>query len=686
MSSTILRRTATSPSSSATDRAQDRPTRVRALLHGRDEDPAWARPLLLVLLVGTGLLYLWNLSSSGDANNFYASAVQAGSENWKAWFFGSLDSSNAITVDKPPAALWVMGLSARLFGYNSWSMLAPQALEGVLAVALLHASVRRVAGPAAGLLAGAALALTPAAVLIFRFNNPDALLLLLLVAATYCITRAVEAGATRWVVLAGVAIGLGFLTKSGQALLVLPALGAAHLFAGPRTLLRRFGQLVLGLLAIIVSAGWWIGAVALWPAADRPYIGGSTDNSALELAFGYNGLGRLFGGSGNGGGGGGATGGSTGFGGSTGLGRMFAGEFGLEISWLLPAALIFLVALGWVSLRAARRDRVRAALVMWGGSLLVTAGVFSYMQGTIHPYYSVALAPSIAALVGLGSAELWRRGGAVAHLVLAVVVAASAGWALVLLRRNDTATAFQVLVAALAVLALGGIVLRATGARLTRRLAPAILLATVLAVSAPTAAWAAQTAATVHTGSIPTAVSTGSSGSGSGGQMGGGGSDSTSSALTTALQKTTSRWAAATVGSQGAASLMLDSDTAVMAIGGFTGSDASPTLAQFKAYVAAGDIHYFVVSSGGGTGGGTAPTGSDSSTSSSSSSASADRPTPPSGKSGTAPTGTPPGETGSGAGGGSSNGTGSAITAWVKANFTTTTIGGQTVYDLTNPK
>src|SRR5450432_1213288 len=176
----------------------------RRILRGPADNPVWQRPALLALLLATALLYLWDLSSSGDANSFYAAAVQAGSKSWKAWFFGSLDSSNFITVDKPPGALWIMGLSARLFGYNSWSLLVPQALEGVAAVALLAATVRRVAGSAAGLLAGAVLALTPAAVLIFRFDNPDAFLVLLLVAAAYCVTRALSRASLRWLTLAGV--------------------------------------------------------------------------------------------------------------------------------------------------------------------------------------------------------------------------------------------------------------------------------------------------------------------------------------------------------------------------------------------------------------------------------------------------------------------------------------------------
>ena len=293
--------------------------------------PVWARPALAVLLVGTAILYLWNLSASGDANSFYAAAVQAGTKSWKAMFFGSLDSGNAITVDKPAAFLWPMEISGRIFGFNSWSMLVPQALEGVASVALVAATVRRIAGHGAGLLAGAALALTPVAALMFRFNNPDAMLVLLLVAAGYAVIRALENGSTKWLLLAGTLIGFGFITKMGQALLVLPAYALTYLVAAPTSLRRRIAQSLAAGVAVVVAAGWWIAIVELWPASSRPYIGGSTNNSILQLAFGYNGLGRLFGGSGNGAGGGGNRGGAGGFGGATGLQRLFSSDMATEI-------------------------------------------------------------------------------------------------------------------------------------------------------------------------------------------------------------------------------------------------------------------------------------------------------------------------------------------------------------------
>src|SRR6201991_223018 len=208
----------------------------------------WVRPALLGLLALTAVLYIWGLGKNGWANSFYSAAVQAGSASWKAFFFGSSDAANSITVDKTPASLWVMEISARIFGVNAWSILVPQALMGVASVGLLFASVRRWFGPAAGLLAGLVLALTPIAVLMFRFNNPDAMLVLLMVAGAYAVIRAIENGSTKWLMLAGAFVGFGFLAKMLQALLVVPAYALAYLIAGPPKLGKRVVQLLLSLL------------------------------------------------------------------------------------------------------------------------------------------------------------------------------------------------------------------------------------------------------------------------------------------------------------------------------------------------------------------------------------------------------------------------------------------------------
>ena len=335
------------------------------------------------LLLLTAIAYLWGLSKNGYANEYYAAAVQAGSTSWKAWFFGSFDSSSFITVDKTPASLWVMGLSGRIFGFGVWSMLVPQALMGVASVGILYVSVRRWFSANAALLAGAVLALTPVAVLMFRFNNPDALLILLLVGGAWAVTRAIDSEkyAWRWMALAGTFVGFGFLTKMLQAFLVLPAFGLAYLIAGKPALGKRVVHSVIALGAMIVSAGWWVAIVELLPASARPYIGGSSTNSILELTLGYNGLGRLTGDE-TGSVGGGV--GNPGWGGATGLQRLFGGEFGSQIAWLLPAALLSLVVLLVAPGRAGRTDKTRAFAVLWGGWLVVTVPGLQLHAGD-HP-------------------------------------------------------------------------------------------------------------------------------------------------------------------------------------------------------------------------------------------------------------------------------------------------------------
>ncbi|GAA2337824.1 glycosyltransferase family 39 protein [Dactylosporangium salmoneum] len=618
MTTTTLPRTAVAPD------AQRAPGPTR---------PVWQRPALAALLLLTAVLYLWRLGDSGTANGFYAAAVQAGTQSWKALLFGSLDAGNVITVDKPPASLWVMALSGRVFGFNSWSLLVPQALEGVAAVALLYATVKRHFGAVAGLLAGAALALTPVAVLMFRFDNPDALLVLLLVAGAYCTTRAVEKASARWLALAAAALGFAFLTKMLQGLLVLPGFALAYLVAAPTTIGRRFVHLLTAGATLVVSAGWFVALVALWPAGSRPYIGGSSDNSLLELALGYNGLGRILGGAGNRGGGGGGGGmQNTGFGGATGITRLFGDSMGTEISWLLPAALIALVAGLWFTRRAPRTDVTRAALIVWGGWLLVSGVVFSYMSGTIHPYYTVALAPAIGALVAIGGRELWRaRAATSARLVLAAMVFATAAWDFTLLARDASWHPWL----RWTVLVVGGAaaVAFAAGAAFTRRLAVVVALTALLASFSATSAWALATAAQPHAGSIPSSgpATTGGFGFGGGGFGGMGGMGGGSTELTTLLKSTTTKWAAATTGDQTAAELELSTGKSVIAIGGWDGSDPAPTLSWFKAAVARGEIAYYV---SGGRGGGM--------------------------------------------GGGNSE-----IATWVAANFTAETAGNTTVYKLT---
>ncbi|MEV6074395.1 glycosyltransferase family 39 protein [Streptomyces sp. NPDC052069] len=690
---------------------------ARRALRGRPDDPRWVRPAFLGLLLVVALAYLWNLSASGYANSFYSAAVQAGSQSWKAFFFGSLDAANAITVDKPPATLWPMALSVRLFGLSSWAILVPQVLMGVATAAVLYAAVRRRFSAAAGLIAMAVLALTPVAALMFRFNNPDALLALLMTVTVCCVLRAMENGRTKWLVWAGAAVGFAFLTKTLQAFLILPPLAVLYGVFAPGPVRRRLGQLALSALTMVVAGGWWVAIVELMPASSRPYIGGSQNNSFLELTFGYNGLGRINGEETGSVGGGGGRGGGWG---ETGVGRMFNSEIGSQISWLLPAALILLAAGVWLTWKAKRTDTARAAFLAWGGSLLMTAVVFSFMAGIFHQYYTVALAPYVAALVGMGATVLWEeRARWWAGGVLAVTVAVTVIWSYVLLGRTPDYLPWlrwAVLIGGL-VASVGLLLAGRTG----RRLALAVVtLGFVASLAGPTA-YTISTLDTGHQGSIVTAGPSGAGGMGGpggggrggpggggdgggmrggmrppgqgtqqgnqqgggmgrpptggqpgqgqggmpgtapgtapgttgegrmGGGMGGGGvggllnGSSVGAEARKLLEKNAGdyTWAAAAIGSQNAASYQLATGDPVMAIGGFNGSDPSPTLAQFKKYVADGRIHYFISGGGGG---------------------------------------------GMGGGGmGGSAGTSSQISSWVTENFTQVTVGSSTFYDLTRP-
>jgi len=438
--------------STAIDRPFDPPGRrfdaraaVRRMVRGDERDAAWVRPTLLGVTVLAAVLYLVNLTVSGYANTYYVAAAEAASKSWSAMFFGSLDSANAITIDKPPLATALMGLSVRVFGLSSWSILLPQALAGVATVLILFQTVRRSFGPAAAAIAAVVMALTPVAVLIFRYDNPDALLTLLLVAAAWALVRGLDDGRLRWPMLAAALVGAAFLTKYLQAYLVLPAFAAVWLLAAPGSLRRRLGGALASLAVVLATSFWWVAIVELIPTTARPYIGGSTTDSALELLFGYDGLGRIFGGAGPaagappggaavpGFGGPGGPGGSL-FGGEAGILRLFNDAFGGQVGWLIPIALLATAAGLWLRRRAARTDPARAGLVLWGLWFAVTAGVFSLMSGIVHPYYGVVLAPAIGALVGGGVVLLFehRSRARWPAIVLGAgfVITAALGWLL----------------------------------------------------------------------------------------------------------------------------------------------------------------------------------------------------------------------------------------------------------------
>ncbi|PWG64794.1 glycosyl transferase family 39 [Bifidobacterium callitrichidarum] len=729
----------------------------------------------------TAIIMFVNLTASGYANEFYSAAAQAGSKDWWAFLWGSLDSGNAITVDKPPASIWFMALSVRVFGLSSFAILLPEALCGMASVWVLYAAIRRQWGNWAGIIAGLTLATTPVAALMFRFNNPDALLVLLMTSATAAVMRSLEypdarAGnrkRTLWMALAGVCIGFGFLTKQMQVFLVVPGFALAFLLASPTKFLRRIVDGLVAVAALVVSAGWWVALTVIVPSGSRPYIGGSQTDSFLELTFSYNGLGRITGNE-NGavvpGGSGGGNGG--GMWGQTGISRLFDGEYGGQIAWLAPLAFAGIV-IGLIVARHSRRtDLRRASVLAWGSWLVVTWLTFSFMAGIFHQYYTVALAPAVAALVAVVIMGLWsKRDTFWARAVAAVLVFVNTFWAVELLGRSTWLPWLKV--AVLFVGFIAGLLLACTAVaavpmrdfrflrtpgvnRVIGVMGVVGIVMAAVALYAGPLAWTAYTVSTGHTGSIVTAgpnvtsstgmgggpgggmgggpngqggpggmgmpgqsdgqssdsqsqsdgqgddsqsgtqsdgqappsmpgqsqqngsdgdgqsQSDGQSGSqsdgsdsdngqsddsnsssddgqsgsqlqhgpgGNGGGMGGGllGGGTASSEIVSMLQKNAGkyRWAAATTGSQNAASYQLASEEAVMAIGGFNGSDPAPTLEQFKSYVKQGLIHYYI--SGGGMGGNQMG-GSDAA---------------------------------------------SEIASWVAENFEAQTVDGVTIYDLT---
>ena len=506
---------------------------ARRVLLGRETAPRWARPALWAVLLLAAAVYCYGLGGNGDANSYYAAAVLSGTKSWTSMFFGSLDTGNYITVDKPPVALWLMEASCRVLGFGSWQMLLPIALCGVAAVGVLYSAVRRSFGYTAATVAAVVLALTPITVAINRDNNPDPVLVLLTVGAAWCCLEAVRSGRTMPLVWSGVLVGFAFNTKMLAAYMVLPAFFAAYLYAARGSLGKRVRTLLLAGVALVVSSGWWMVIVDSIPAADRPFVGSSTKDTVWDLVTGYNGLARITGGSGGGAGGAGGAGGGANFGGTAGAGRLFNDILGGQISWLIPFAAIACV--GAVVLRGRRRrtDMQRAGLLLWGLWLLTHYVTFSFADGTFHPYYTTMLAPSIAALTGAGGVALlraFRTRSAGWAWVLPLAIAVTAVWAIVLLRRDSGFDSWLwPLIAVLAVAAVAVLLVARAGvlrggslgpARLRLRLMAVGAVAALVALLAGPAAYAADT---VTAGSIQGVNPTGGPTTGNGMGFPGGG-------------------------------------------------------------------------------------------------------------------------------------------------------------------
>ncbi len=589
-----------------------------------------------VLLVAAGL-YLWALDTTGTVNVYYAQAVSAGSQSWSAMFFGSLDTGNFITVDKPPLSLWVQSLSVRLFGFNEWALLVPQALAGLGTIWLTHDAVRRIWGNWAGIAAAAALAATPVTVAMTRSNLPDTVMTLCMVAGAWMLTRAFisTSQSMPWLLGAFAMVGLGFEAKMLQAWIVLPAFGAAYLFFGPSRWIVRFRQLSLaGLLCLVVSFAW-AAAVDLWPG-ETPWIGGSTDGSVIDLVVGYNGLGRVFGDVGT-------NVVANRFDAGPSWLRLFNTDNGHQVAWLLPAAAASMTIGAAVAART--RNRLTAAgVTLWGGWMATHVIVFSQAEGIYHPYYTSALAPALAALVGAGIvlAWHWRHEWSVVAAVSATTVG-SAALVWMLFERASWNTWIGPLALVASAIAAATMVAGSATARagifrigLVGGLGAVLVAMTTYAGASlvtepddggsPTAGpatieasgpgggrnaagqdgqqaapdnTAPDNTAPDNTATNQAAAAGGQAANGGGGRGNDDGGDVDELTNWLIQQWDGETWIVAVTGNETAAPISLAGDGApVMTMGGFSGTDPTPTADELAQYVADGELRYVLAGSG----------------------------------------------------------------------------------------
>ena len=484
------------------------------------DQPPWARPVLLAIAAVAAALFAWNITQAGLAP-FYSVAVKSMSESWKAFFYGAFDPQATITIDKLAGSFAPQALSARIFGFSQWSLALPQVIEGVITVLVMYRVVRRWAGVVPGLLAAALLALTPIAASTFGHSMEDGALVMCLVLAADAYQRAVMDARLRSLLWAGVWVGLGFQAKMLEAWMVLPALAIGYLVAAPVGLRRRLWHIgAAGVVMLAVSLSW-IALYAFTPASDRPYVDGSTDNSAVAMVFGYNGLERfgisfpgavtsgpaVGGGVGAGlpagaaGGGGGFAAGGTGgprpaAGNGFGIGwtKLLGSGYAAEIGWLYPLAVLALVfGLIWRR-QAERSDQIRGGFVFWGVWLLTFGLIFSDMSRIPHTAYLASLAPPLAALSAAGVVMFWRlyRARGWRGWMLPVAVAAELAWTLFVWSSYGGflpwARTAAVVAGVIAVIVLAGAKL---SQRTQARLVTVGLAAGVAAMLAATTTWAA---------------------------------------------------------------------------------------------------------------------------------------------------------------------------------------------------
>lgn len=563
----------------------------------------WEQIGLVVLLVGTATAFLWGLDRNGWANPYYSAAAQAGSQDWKAFFFGSLDAGNLITVDKPPLSIWIMSLSVRLFGLNSWAILVPQALMGVATTWLIYKIIRRSHPAATALLGGLIYGTTPVVLLMSRFNNPEPLMGLLTVAAVFFALKAMNNNRWTWYLLTGTALGLGFMAKQIQAFLVIPALLLAVLLLGVGTVGSRVLRLLGTLAAMVISGGWWMTIVDMTPAADRPYVGGSASNSVLELTLDYNGLARFLRFSADSQPGNAEAPVPSDINYDGGPGRLFNANFAPEGAWLLFTALICALALLvlWRQSGTGRQgSRLMTVGVVWLVSVYL---VLSYMGTMTHTYYIFSIAAPVAIVVPLGIQLLWNlRHRGVPRLIGAVLVSGTGYIAFRIFQYSSDWGFWPLVVACATCLATAGWLLAARPLPRVAAMALVVLSMVISPVATDVITLARPQAGTNPlSGPVannPEALSAHLEAARLGipplaRHLGYG--VAPSDGVTTLLKETSdAEWAAATYTAQNAAQYQLASQRPVIALGGWLGEDPAPTFEQFKTLVEKQKIGYFI--------------------------------------------------------------------------------------------
>ncbi len=602
---------------------------VRRVNIRANDQPAWARPVLAGIAALAALLYSWNIRHTG-LSGFYSVAVKSMSENWKAFIFGAFDPSATITLDKLAGSFAPQAVSAWVFGFHPWSLVLPQVIEGVISVLVIYRAVRRWAGVHAGLFAAGIFALTPVAASMFGHSMEDGALTMCLVLAADAYQRAVGDARLRSLAWCGFWVGVGFQTKMLQAWIVLPALAAGYLFAAPVSLPRRVRHVLITAAVTLAVSLSWIALYTFTPVADRPYIDGSTNNSAISMVFGYNGLDRFgvpFPGSV-----GSMSGGRHGFGNGGGWTKLLGTKFGPEIGWLYPLALLALVCgLVWYR-RVHRTDPFRAGFVMWGTWLLTFGLVFSKMSVIPHTAYVASLAPALAALSGAGIVMFWReyRSGGRRGWLLPAAVAAEVAWAAYLwwpYRGFLPEVAWIVFILGIVVVAglvAAPLVSRHAGTRLAdagisprtgSRIVVTMMIAGISVMLAAPAAWSASVLDLRYSGSAMNANAgplnqlgfgrfDGFGRHHFGGGFGGGfGGDGTLTAAQTRLYDYVSGHRdgapylmAVTSWSQ-AAPYIEATGQEVLPMGGFSGTVPSPTLPAIQDLVRTGQLRYFLLTS-----------------------------------------------------------------------------------------